>query len=297
MCQATRSIWRMAQESGLNPRSSFLVRFTIKSIIEAPDKSTVQPELLNERVSLIIHNTSFAILADQRTVYTFEESDASDAKLLIRQNLDAKTVSTLASLDDDWYPETLLPDEERNTLLITGMLHMQNKSRMELRELSSGSLLKVFAFPDVFIVVEALRVHDLVFLGCSDNIVKVLDVVRNEVVYGSVKNAIQVDVTMDLCEVADPESGGRKFVLALGGSMPDYSQDKTDLLDVTQLVATWREPRRACEQASLLRQKDFEIARLKRELSSKQKEHRQKIEAMESELQELSRLQVRVSSG
>ena len=263
------------------------MRFTIKDIVEAPDGSVVPLDLVNERVSFIVHNTSFAVLADQQTVLTLEENDDGSAKNLVRQNLRDKTVSVLASLDDDWFPETLLPDEKRDTLLVTGMFDKQHKSRMELRELSSGHLLKVFAFPDVFIVVEALRVHDLVFLGCSDNILKVLDAVRSEIVYDSVKTAIGVDVTMDLCRVVDPQSADAKFVLALGGSMPDYSQGKTDLFDVTQLVRPSGQPS----------PEDLEIAALEHELSRLDARHRQKMTAIKKRLQDLPRLQVKPATA
>lgn len=227
---------------------------------------------MGEPLDYVFHNGGFVVLADQDTVLTIRTDRQSDSNFLYKQRLRDKSGSKLFAVDKDFFIETLRIDQQTNSIFLTGSMSTDDKSRVLQYDLASGELLKSFQVAGADIVMEAVCANRLCFLGCNNSLLEVMDLDRVQMVGDSLATAVGIIFSVEICRVAPTGSDSPRFVLALGGKLNDYSGGRTDLFDVSELLATAPSPPEA-----QLRRKDLEIYRLRCRLAKQARDHKDEL--------------------
>ena len=215
-------------------------------------------------------------------------------RYLCKENLQSGSLEKFGKIEDEFLTIAVKVDQARNVIIVTGLTDPDNKGRVEKYDLLSGKLLKAFVFTDVTSVSEVLIIGKYCLLGCDEFVLKVLDLDSDQVLYDSIPIADKTVFTLELCKVVDSETAKTQFVLALGGDSPDYSDAKTDLFDVTALVAASQSHRQQLSALSLVSQKNLQIRALKQQIAQAKREHQKELSAMASLLGDLPKLKVGV---
>ena len=205
-----------------------MARFSMKSIIEASPNSTVKPEFLDQTPMFIANNSGVYI--DGQIVYSIQCDQQNQHQVIVKQNIQTGSSQIVSKLPDNFFVESLLLNKDTQSIFVSGACLEQEKSLLNEYQISTGTLLTSTSY-DAKIVMELLQLKHFCFLGCSDNILKIMDITTRQL--QSVNTALGIIFSMEFCVI--PGDNGFRVVLALGGKMPDYSNQKTDLFDVTAL--------------------------------------------------------------
>lgn len=112
-----------------------------------------------------------------------------------------------------------------------------DQGRLLQYRLDTGALVRDYGSLGISCVFSSARLGRLCFFGgYNSQSFAVVDVVEQKVVYGPVRSAITTIFSLAVCKTSHDNSGA-KTVLAVAGENINYSNDRTDLFDVTGLVS------------------------------------------------------------
>ena len=154
---------------------------------------------------------------------------------LCKDNFEDKSSSVIATISNNLFLENIIINEDSNSLLICGSMTDKNQGVIQEYDMSNGNLLYSYLSKDTEIIMELLKKEGFCFVGGSENLLKIMDTDTNKFIIDPIKTSIGIIFQMELCEIKDPNSDVSKIVLALAGKLQDYSNNQTDLFDVTAL--------------------------------------------------------------
>jgi hypothetical protein len=245
----------------------------LQSILEASPNSSVQSELSNNDLYCIAGNDGIALFPDQETILSVKADEKTNTQYICKENFKNQTKSKIADISSNFFVQTLFVNKEKNSLLMGGTYFSKLPGRIEEYDLSSGNLIMTYSNLPTLFILSILKIKNFCFCGFSDYVFEILDSEKRELVYQSNETAIGVICSMELCHVFDDKTGEAKYVLALAGSSPDYSNNKSDLFDITGM---FKEDDHE-EDIKELNRKKREIRKLKENFLKEKKEYLEEI--------------------
>ena len=211
-------------------KSNKIARFSVDSIVRAEHMAVVAPERVTRFDYLCIFDLSFCVLADQVSVVGVGLADKST---ILRENiLDASALVVTYSANRD-EALTVAPHEKLDSLF-AGSCNRERGQVVQYR-LSTGQVIKNFGPVGIGLVVSSIRFGNLIMFGGESHKFAAIDSVKRQVAGQPVTSAVQSVYSMAICETAKGHDEKRilLFVCGLGAN---YSNDRTDVFDITGLV-------------------------------------------------------------
>ena len=176
----------------------------------------------------VMYENQFVVLDDGKHVIGV---DASDGGKLIFENIETGKADKFG-----W--------RDFGVNFITNMFYAQDTESFYIGDLyddlykykldkTNKSCKKVKAYGNIGIgrIISSHRFMNFVFFGGSNNKIKVLDLSRDKLLPGHLEAAIGCIYSLKVCVKSQDE-----IYLTVSGQYPNYSDDKTDLFEVTDLL-------------------------------------------------------------
>ena len=201
--------------------------FNIESIMEHIQETSINPINTSSSIFGVMYENQFAVLDDGKHVIGV---DASDGRNLIIENVEngkADKFGWRRSSSD--YITTLVYDEK------TGFLYSGYKNghlNQYKIDTASKSCQRVKNCKDDGIceIRSSYRFLEFVFFGGSKKKIRVFHLSTGELLPESLETSIWYIYSLQVCVKKQV-----KIFLAVSGVRPDYSDDKTDLFDISAL--------------------------------------------------------------
>ena len=200
--------------------------FSIDSIMRHNQETSIEPINTSSSKFGVFYENQFVVLDDAKHVIGV---DARDGRSLIIENLkNGKADKFLLSQSFHLF-KTLVYDEKTGFLYsggIDGHLHkykINKASKLFQRVIDYGDL-------RIGLVISSHRFLDFVFFGGDRGRIRVLNLLTGELLPGSLETSIWYIYSLHVCVKSHDE-----IYLTVSGGESDYSDDKTDLFDVSGL--------------------------------------------------------------
>jgi hypothetical protein len=211
----------------LNNKSdkSKIARFKLESILEAKDGDTVKPEHKSKSEFNAWCESSLLILPNQKTVIGI---DSTGKKLIMEDITDDCSPVQFGRRKEDI--NTLIFMEESNMLLAGGddekiiQYHLDSEKKVwnQVKEYELG----------IGQIKSSVRIGHLVICGARGTYkIRVLDSQNMKILGKAFKTAIQDIFSLSIGEISDS-----KILLSISGCWSNYSSNKSDIVDITDLV-------------------------------------------------------------
>ena len=246
----------------------------------------IEPDAVSQLEYKCLNDSSFRVLSDEATVVGVQ---LSDSKVVAKEhivNTSRPVVFYSAGKSMVW---TLAVDQHADTLLVGENSNQQG--RVVQYKLDTGDVVHDYGSLGIGLVMSSTRLGNLCFFGGYDSSsVAVVDTLTHQVVQRPVKTAVGIINSLAVCTV-NPNEPDATTVLAVAGRKIDYSADRTDLFDVTQLVTNHGSPQIAVELWMPIKEHHNDLLKkvhsLEQQLQQQEQTHAAKIKAKDRELRRL----------
>ena len=174
------------------------------------------------------YENNFIVLDDGKHVIGV---DASDANILILENVETGSSVKFCGIESSDYCITSLMYHEE-----TGSLYSWD-NRGYLRKYKIDTISKTFEMVkdyeklNIDWIRSSHRFLDFVFFGGRNSKIRVLDLSTGELLSGCLETSIKCIYSLQVCVKSRDE-----IYLAVSGALADYSNDKTDLFEISGLL-------------------------------------------------------------
>ena len=196
--------------------------------MEHNKNTCIEPTNISSSKFGVEYENQFVVLDDAKHVIGV---DANDGNNLILEHIENKKADKFGwSQSSDDYFTTLFYEEDTGFLYNCDDYGDLYKYKVHIE---SKSCKKVKDFGNLWIgsIISSHRFLDFVFLGGSNSKIKVLDLSTGKLLPGHLETAIGYIYSLQVC-VKSPNH----IYLTVSGYYPDYSDKKTDLFDLTDLL-------------------------------------------------------------
>ena len=210
--------------------SSHIHRFTKKSIIEAPNNSDVKSDAASQMQFKCYKDSNFYALWDESSIVGIRPNYVCIVKEdIINKSQEVTTyheaIGALYTFVISQKANALLAGEENGDL-----------GRIVQYDLHTGKAVRVYSSPGIETVFSSVRLDDLCFFGgFSGSSFIVIRIKGRRIVQDPVKTAVGMITSLELCTFCK-ETPDASTVLVVTGANCDYSNDQTDMFNVTELV-------------------------------------------------------------
>ena len=184
------------------------------------------------------------MLSDQATIVGIS---STDRKTIIKKSIIDRSVPVVTYAYNFDYVYTLAVDEPSNVLFAGS--YNQGSSQVVQYDLSTGQVLKNYGQVGICRVLSSARVGNLWLFGGFTSKITVIDSAKRRVVHEPVTTAISRIFSMTVCSLQNGKRNS-KTLLFVVGRYPDYSDAKTDVLDISGLVNAFSSQVK-CQQPAL----------------------------------------------
>lgn len=229
-----------------------IARFTKESIVNAQNSTVVVPDAVSQLEYRCRKDSSFDVLSDEATVVGVQ---LSNDKAVAKEHITIKSrpVVTYSAGRSKVY--TLAVDQHAN-LLLAG----ESKDRVVQYRLDTGDVTHDYGSLGIGAVLSSARLGKLYFFGgWKSSSFAVIDTLTQQVVQSPVTTAVHAINSLAVW-TANPNTLDAKAILAVAGRSIDYSADRTDMFDVTQLVYQHGSQEIPAEFTVLMRQRKQQLA-------------------------------------
>ena len=214
----------------------------------------------------------------------------NDIKVVAKEHIVDKSRSVVtynAGKNPVW---TLLVDQDANVLL-AGEPGKNNNDCVVQYRLDTGEVTRKYGSLGIEIVLSSTRLGNLCFFGGYNlSSFAVINILTQQVVLSPVKTAVAIINSLAVC-IVNPNTPDAKAVLAMAGEEIDYSANRTDMFDVTQLVYWHGSPQIVAELPVLKHQRKQDILHrvhtLEQQLRKQAQAHEATVKAKDRELDQL----------
>ena len=249
-------------------RSKRIARFTKESILNAQHEGIVAPDAISRLEYFCNRDSSFHVLSDEATVVGVQ---LTDKKVVSKEHTVDKSCAVVTFSAGKSTFCTLAVHQQVNVLLAGGS---ENSSGcVNQYRLDTGDMIHNYGNLGIGAVVSSARLGNLCFFGgYKSSSFVVIDALTQQVVQRPVATAVGSISSLAVC-TAYTNTPNAKAVLAVAGTGTNYSANRNDLFDVTQLV---------------YRYGSFQfMAELSVSIYQRQKELTQKVHTLEQRLRKL----------
>ena len=202
--------------------------FSIDSIMEHNQDTPIEPIYTSSSKFGVEFENQFVVLDDAKHIIGI---DASDPKNLILEDVENEKGDKFGWRDSSCYFITnLIYDEDTGSLytgdddghLLQFKVHTANKTCERVKDFGDIGIDRIFS---------SHRFMHFVFFGGSNSKIKILDLSRGELLLGHVETSIKYICSLQVCMKSN-----KQIYLTVSGASFNYSGDKTDLFDLTDLL-------------------------------------------------------------
>jgi hypothetical protein len=203
-------------------KSGFVSRFRIRKIMEADVGETVDSLNRSKGKYRVEYESNLAILADGKTFIGVR----NDQTTLFME--DIVTGKTFGKIGKHWSDISCLIFIEESNMLLVGDSYRMIQYRLNQNKIWS----KIKDYGEIGIggVISCTRIMNLVIFGGTDSSLRVIDYEKRRVIGDVYKTAIRCISSLSICERPN------QVVLSVNGVFPFYSDTRSDILDITELV-------------------------------------------------------------
>ena len=148
---------------------------------------------------------------------------------IFQENIVRPNFQGIQSFNGNIFPNGLLLDTASNSLLACDD-GLDNKGSVFQYSLSSGKLIKAYIHLQIQNVYSCVQFCRIVFFGGQNGCVRAINLDTRQIWGALIPTAVSSVFSLEVFPIQN-----RVFV-AVVGTIPDYSNQKTDFLDVTALV-------------------------------------------------------------
>ena len=190
------------------------------------------PECATQMDYCISTDSILCVLSNQSTVIGVSNFDQST---IIRQSITDSSEPTVTYSSNTGTVYSLAVDEPQNVLLAGGS-GCDYDGQVVQYDLSTGQVVKAFGRLGIYSVISSISVGNLWFFGGhGSSKFAVIDSVSRQVLGKPVESAISTIYSMVVWKIQE-KSNGPKLLLLTVGDHPNYSENRTDVFDITALV-------------------------------------------------------------
>ena len=214
------------------PKKKTIKRFSTDSIVEAAHMTQLVPECGTQIEYYVLTDSSFCVLSDQTTVIGVSNADKNT---IVKQSVTDSSKPMVTYNANKGLVNTLGANESRN-VLPAGGYDFDFDGQVVQYDLSTGQVVKAFGQVGTGIVLSSFNVNDLwCFGGDGESKVAVIDSVSRQALAKPVSSAIWTIYSMTVCKIQE-ENNRSKVLLFIVGKNPEYSENQTDVFDITALL-------------------------------------------------------------
>ena len=192
-------------------------------------ETSIEPIISSSNKFGVEYQNNFVVLDDSNQVIGIDPSEATQ---MILENIEnGKAGKIRWSRFYDNYIATLVYDEK------TGLLYSGDRDGDLYQykvDTASNTFKKVRNYGNIQVneICSSHKFLDFIFFGGYGGRIKVLDLSTGELLPGHLETSIKFVLSFQVC-VKSPS----QIYLAVSGEVADYSEDKTDLFDISALIS------------------------------------------------------------
>lgn len=247
-----------------------VLSFSIDSIMEHDQKTSIQP--INSSLSEfgVEYEKNFVVLNDGKHIIGIHPSDGMK---LIFESVEKRKAVMFGRSDSIMkkFISTLVYEKDTESLYIGNNDGQLSQYKVFFKN-QTFQLVKDYGNLGIDDITSSYQFRHFVFFGGYNNKIRVLDMSTGRLLPGFLKTSIQWIRSLQVCE-----KNTEQIYLAVSGSKSDYSENKTDLFDLTGLL------RKDLVISANLNSKDIE------NLNKILIEHRRIIKSQEMTIQKLTK--------
>ena len=196
--------------------------------MEHNQKAPVKPTNVSSREFVVEYENNFVVLDDAEHVIGVDERNAT--KLILENINNGSKVKFRGSKSNDYSITTLVYDKKSRSLY-TGdddghlVQHKVDTSKLTCEEVKNYGDLRIGC------ICSSARFMHFVFFGGSKGKIRVLNLSTGELLPGNIETSIGWIISLQVCV-----KKANEINLAVSGENPDFSEDKTDLFDLSGLL-------------------------------------------------------------
>jgi hypothetical protein len=241
---------------------SKIARFIIKRIVEAKNNSKVFPDYYTQLEYYCDTDTNFTILEDQQSIIGVQY--AGLCNLICMENIFDKDLDILTyprgvrykgkykftkkydyikdvkkmperkqeilSENHD-YVRTVLVSEKRDSILAGE--DYKGQGRVVEYFLKSGQLKFDYGSLKIGKIRCGRRIGNLAFFGSISGVVRVIDTLKQEILYERIKTSVLHIYSLDFCPIIEK---GHRVYFAVAGRFSCYKNNTTDIFNISELM-------------------------------------------------------------
>ena len=202
--------------------------FSIDLIMEHDQKTSIKPINTSSSKFGGMYENQFAVLDDAKHVIGV---DPSDARNFILENIKNGTADKIQWIQSSYFFITTFVYDEDTGYLYTGdcdgrlLQYKLDKTTKSCKKVKNYGKLKIGE------ISSSHRFLDFVFFGGTKKKIRVLDLSTNKLLPGHLQTSIGVICSLNVCVKSED-----KIYLTVSGIYSNYSDNKTDLFDLTDLL-------------------------------------------------------------
>ena len=173
------------------------------------------------------------VLSDNETILGVQYKGVYN--LIKKENMNGPIESIFSYKGNEDSIYTMLLNEKTSTFLV-GEDNNDNGKLLKY-DLINGKIIKDYGSLGIRSIFSSTRLNNICFFsghGCQS--FTIINDYKNNVIFIPIKSAIQYNQSIEICEVKDLTNKTSIFMLVVTGNRPDYSNNKTDIFNVTSLI-------------------------------------------------------------
>ena len=190
--------------------------------MNAANHSTIKICNQTQNSFWVFHENHFLVLPDGKTVVG---ADGSDKKKLLFEDITQGNPRQIGT-HDDWIRTVLFHSLSQSLLVGDDKGHVKQYKKVN----QSFMMVKDYGNVGVDSVFSSIQIDRFAIFGGDKRSLVAIDISEQQVCSGRMKSPFAWTYSLQVCEGV-----GSKMYLSLGGNIPHYFSDTSDLLDVTLL--------------------------------------------------------------
>ena len=190
------------------------------------------PECATQMEYFVFTDSNFCVLSDQSTIIGVSKTNQN---LIIKQSITGKSELAVTYTANMKYVYTLAANETQN-VLFAGGYGFDSDGQVVQFDLCTGQVVKAFGLVGIGIVLSSLNANNLWIFGSYNTTeFAMIDSVSRQVLGEPVESAISRIYSMTIFKIQEIDNCSKVLLFTIG-MFPNYSENRTDVFDITALV-------------------------------------------------------------
>jgi hypothetical protein len=183
---------------------------------------------------MVLSQNSFIVLSDEKTFIAFKADLKNEKANLIMEDITGKAKPVRIGNNNKFVTTFTLIEESNMLLVVECDFNGQNPKLIQYKlnpKASTWSIIKDYGDLGIEQVFSYARIGKLVIFGGQNYCLRVVDFEEMRLVGDPYETAIKQVFSLSICEVSET-----RVLLSVNGNTFDYSEKKSDILNITELL-------------------------------------------------------------